>query len=90
MVHLVQSYPVLPSSAVDRATDQLIAVAAVVDAAALREAEDLALRLTPDLWPLEWHLPFWLGCDFGLTEAAWQQPRETAARKATQDTSRKN
>ena len=69
----MQSYPVLPSSAVDRATDQLIAVAAAVDAAALREAEDLALRLTPDLWPMEWHLPFWLGCDFGLTEAAWQQ-----------------
>lgn len=69
----MQSFPVLPSAAVDRATDQLIAVGAVVNAAARREAEDLVRRLTPELWPLEWQLPFWLGRDFALAEAVWQQ-----------------
>lgn len=41
--------------------------------AAVREAEQLAAHLIPDQWPLEWHLPFWLGADFGLAEPVWRQ-----------------
>ena len=69
----VQSYPVLPILTVERTKQRLIDVAADLGGAALGEANQLAVRLVPDLWPLEWHLPVWLGVGFGLDETVWQQ-----------------
>lgn len=69
----MQPYPVLSSPAIESTTQRLIDVAAGLGDAAVREAEQLAARLVPDQWPLEWYLPFWLGRDFGLQEAVWQQ-----------------
>lgn len=69
----MQSYPVLSSPVVEITTQRLIDLAAGLGDAAAREAEQLATRLVPDQWPLEWTLPFWLGRDFGLDGAVWQQ-----------------
>ena len=32
----------------------------------------LLAGLTPEEWPAEWHLPWWIGCDFGLGAAQWR------------------
>lgn len=69
----MQPYPLLSPQIVESASQRLIDTAAAYGDAAQREAARLATRLSPDLWPLEWHLPFWLGQDFGLAETVWQQ-----------------
>lgn len=65
-------YPHLPAALVQTLrTARAQGVAAVAPSLAALDGRLLA-GLTPEEWPAEWHLPWWIGCDFGLNEAQWR------------------
>ena len=63
----VMAYPLLASFEQDALREQLDAGLEGLPADLVSRARQLFDRLTPVQWPVEWHLPWWLGRDFDLS-----------------------